>query len=443
MSPPSPPATQKPPGFTERLRNAGILPTDDEDTRLSKSLLVFATGLVSVASALWLLVYWSMGPRLSSSLTLSFQVLLAGNLFVYLRWGQFEWFRLTQLALFLFFPFVAQWSIGNFITGSGVILWGLLAPIGAVLCMGARESTPWFFAYLFLTGLTGFFDYYLADFGTAATAPIPVRISVVFFVLNFATLSTIVFALLRYSVSQKRQAQRRLQLAHTALVEEQERSERLLLNILPAPVARRLKDSNETIADGFPEVTVMFADIVNFTRIAGDMSAESVFRMLNGVFSRFDELAESLGLEKIKTIGDAYMVAGGLNGDPRAAPEAVARLALGMGEAAASFQIEPPIRLRIGICTGPVVAGVVGRKKFIYDLWGDTVNIASRLSSEGHPGGILCDARTRELLGQSFEFASETTLELKGKGPLRVSRLLGPGSTVSVPTPVSSVAGAG
>ena len=412
------------PGFRDRLRNAGVLPSDDEDTRLSKSLLVLATGLVSVASALWLLIYWSMGPKLSSTLTLLFQVLLAVNLLVYFKTGRFEWFRISQLALFMFFPFVAQWSIGNFITASGLILWGLLAPIGAALCMGGRESTPWFFAYLFLTGLTGFFDYYLADFDPGAAAEIPIRTSVVFFVLNFATISIIVFTLLRYSISQKRDAQNRLEDAHRQLVAEQDRSERLLLNILPAPIARRLKDSDETIADGFAEVTVMFADIVNFTSIASKMSAEEVFRMLNGVFSRFDDLAESLGLEKIKTIGDAYMVAGGLNNVQPDAPHAIARLALAMGRAAEDPQLDQRLRLRIGICTGPVVAGVVGHRKFIYDLWGDTVNIASRLSSEGSPGGILCDARSHQQLCRDFRFEPSQTLTLKGKGPLEVFRLL-------------------
>ncbi|MCB1890005.1 MAG: adenylate/guanylate cyclase domain-containing protein [Rhodocyclaceae bacterium] len=412
--------------YSARLRNAGILPTDDDDTRLSKSLLVFATGLVSVAAGLWLLIYWSMGPRLSSTLTLTFQLLLAANLALYLKSGHFAWFRLTQLALFLFFPFVAQWSIGNFITGSGLILWGLLAPIGAALCMGARESTPWFFAYLFLTGLTGFFDYYLAELASPEAAQIPIRTSVVFFVLNFATISIIVYALLRFSIGQKRIAEDRLRQAHTDLLEEQARSERLLLNILPAPIARRLKDSNETIADGFPEVTVMFADIVNFTQLAGDMTAQQVFRMLNGVFSRFDELADEQGLEKIKTIGDAYMVAGGLSQGQSDAPAAIARLALAMGDAARACDAHPEVALRIGICTGPVVAGVVGRKKFIYDLWGDTVNIASRLSSEGKPGGILCDARTRTLLAQSFRFDSPEVVSLKGKGPVTISRLLGP-----------------
>lgn len=426
MTPPGPPGTSH--GFAERIRNAGIRPDDDEDTRLSKSLLVFATGLVSIASALWLLIYWVMGPRLSSTLTLGFQLLLAANLAFYLHSGRFEWFRLSQLALLLFFPFVAQWSIGNFITGSGLILWGLLAPIGAVLCMGGRESTPWFFAYLFLTGLTGFFDYYLAEFSAGGPTEIPIRTSVVFFALNFATISAIVFALLRHANAQRQEARERLREAHRQLVAEQDRSERLLLNILPAPVARRLKDSNETIADGFAEVTVMFADIVNFTRIAGDMTADAVFRMLNRVFSRFDDLAEAQGLEKIKTIGDAYMVAGGLDRDHPGAAAAIARLALAMGAAATGQNGEPSLRLRVGICTGPVVAGVVGHKKFIYDLWGDTVNIASRLSSEGSPGGILCDARTEALLREEFRFASPELLNLKGKGPVEVYRLLGPQS---------------
>ena len=414
--------------FIQKLRSAGISSADDENTRLSKSLLVLATGLVSIASVVWLLLYWSIGPRFSSTLPFLFQLLLAGNLALYVKTGQFEWFRASQLALLLFFPFVAQWSIGNFITASGLILWGLLAPIGAVLCMGSRESMPWFFAYIFLTALTGFFDYYLADFNPVGAPEIATRTSVVFFVLNFATISAIVFAMLRFAVSERDRAQKRQAEAHRLLQAEQGRSERLLLNILPAPIARRLKDSDQTIADGFSEVTVMFADIVNFTQIASDMSAERVFSMLNDVFSRFDALAESLGLEKIKTIGDAYMVAGGLN---REVPDAccrIARLALAMQQAIGERDCEktPPLALRIGIGTGPVVAGVVGRKKFIYDLWGDTVNIASRLTSEGQPGLIQCDERSYRQLEGHFGFDLPVVLTLKGKGKVRVYRLAGP-----------------
>lgn len=414
------------PTFRQRLQAAGVEPGDSEATRLSKVLLVFATGLVCVASGVWLLLYWLIGPQLPSTLPFLYQLVLAANLGFYIATGRFDWFRMSQLALFLFFPFIAQWSMGNFITASGLILWGLLAPIGAVLCLGTREATPWFLAYLFLIGLTGFFDYYLADFSPQAASPISIRTSVVFFALNFAAISCMVFALLRFAIREKRLAQERLQETHRLLAIEQERSERLLLNILPGPVARRLKDSDQTIADGFAEVSVMFADIVNFTRLASGMSAEQVFSMLNAVFSRFDQLAEARGLEKIKTIGDAYMVAGGLNAGCATPAAAIADLALDMRDAAKDFPAQGlALELRIGIGTGPVVAGVVGRKKFIYDLWGDTVNLASRLTTDGHPSVIQCDARTRELLAADFRFDRPQWVPLKGKGEVEVYRLLG------------------
>lgn len=414
------------PGFRERLRAAGVTPEDSEETRLSKTLLVFATGLVCVASGLWLLLYWLIGPQLPSTLPFLYQLVLAANLAFFIATNRFDWFRLSQLALFLFFPFIAQWSMGNFITASGLILWGLLAPIGAVLCLGTRESAPWFLAYLFLIALTGFFDYYLADFTPQAASPISIRTSVVFFALNFAAISTMVFALLRFAIREKRLAQDRLEETHRLLAIEQERSERLLLNILPGPVAQRLKDEEQTIADGFAEVSVMFADIVSFTKLASGMSAEQVFAMLNAVFSRFDQLAESHGLEKIKTIGDAYMVAGGLNAGCAAPAAAIASLALDMRDAVKDFPAQGlPLELRIGIGTGPVVAGVVGRKKFIYDLWGDTVNLASRLTTDGHPSAIQCDARTHSLLAADFHFDRPLLVHLKGKGEVEVYRLLG------------------
>ncbi|MDY0014232.1 MAG: adenylate/guanylate cyclase domain-containing protein [Rhodocyclaceae bacterium] len=420
-----PQAPQHRPAFLARLRAAGVSPQDPDDVRLSKTLMVFATGLMCLVSGLWLLLYWLMGPRLPSTLSFFYQLLLATNLAFFILTDRFDWFRISQLALFLFFPFVAQWSLGNFITASGLILWGLLAPIGALLCLGTREAVPWFLAYLFLTALTGFFDFYLADFTPQAASPVSIRTSVVFFAINFAAISGIVFALLHFAIREKRHAQQRLEEAHHLLQQEQDRSERLLLNILPAPVAKRLKDSNQTIADGFAEVTVMFADIVNFTHLASGMSAQQVFAMLNEVFSRFDELAEKFGLEKIKTIGDAYMVAGGLNAGNPAPAAAIADLALAMGEAARAVPVAgQALELRIGIGTGPVVAGVVGKKKFIYDLWGDTVNLASRLTSDGQPGAIQCDARSFELLADSHLFAPPLESPIKGKGAVTIHRLL-------------------
>lgn len=417
--------------FISRLRTGGILPDDSDDLKLNKSLLVLATGLVCVASTLWLAIYWSMGPRLSATLPFAYQLLLAANLGVYLYSGNFRMFRITQLGFFLFAPFVAQWAIGNFITASGILLWGLLAPIGAILCIGARESLAWFFAYAFLVGLTGFFDWYLADATTYRNALVPVETSVVFFALNFLAVSSIVFMLLRFAIDQKQIIARRLAEAHTLLEQEQERSERLLLNILPEPVAYRLKQNEKNIADGFADVTVMFADIVNFTQVAAGMTPAQVFSMLNRVFSRFDEQAEARALEKIKTIGDAYMVAGGLHPDCSADgtdyTAAIADLALEMRDWLRNQTTGTGVLLdlRIGIGTGPVVAGVVGKKKFIYDLWGDTVNLASRITTEGVPGMVQVDTATYLRLRSRYDFHEPQTIYLKGKGDTVVYRLIG------------------
>lgn len=409
------------------LGSAGFGPDDDDETRLKKSLLVFATGLVSVGSMLWLLLYWWLGPKFSSTLPLIFQALLVTNLIVFLRTGNFVFFRFSQLALFLFSPFVVQWTIGTFITASGISLWGLLAPIGALLFFGVRESLAWFVAYIVFTALSGFFDYYLADAVVPVSAQVPARVSVFFFALNFASVSTIVYLLLRFAIDEREKARIQLEATHRLLLDEQERSERLLLNILPGPVADRLKHEDQTIADGFADVTVMFVDIVNFTHLAEGLSPQEVFSMLNRVFSAFDELAERFGLEKIKTIGDAYMVAGGLNSGTADYTAAMAGLALAMRDLLRrDFNVNNlHVDVRVGIGTGPVVAGVVGKKKFIYDLWGDTVNLASRLTSEGAPGSIQADEATRQRLAGRFTFDGPDYVELKGKGRTPVYRLSG------------------
>ena len=212
-----------------------------------------------------------------------------------------------------------------------------------------------------------------------------------------------------------------------ALALEREESERLLLNVLPAPIAARLKQSDEVIADGFPEVTVLFADIVDFTRRSERIAPEQVVQVLNELFSVFDQLAERQGLEKIKTIGDAYMVAGGLP-DPRPDhAEAVAEMALAMREEVArrSDPSGEPLAVRVGVDTGPVVAGVIGRSKFIYDLWGDTVNTASRMESHGVAGCIQVTARTYRRLKNGYRFERRGSITVKGKGELVTYFLLG------------------
>ena len=423
----SPESSDAAPRFYERLRHAGIEPDDSKETRLNKSLLMLATGLVSVAIMVWVTIYSVLGPKFSATIPFAFQILLAGNMLAYIKWRNFDFFRISQLGLFLFLPFFAEWSGGTIISTSGILLWALLAPVGAILCIGVSESVGWFIAWVVLTALSGAADYYLADVAITPKSPVPIRTTITFFALNFISISTIIYMLLRMSIAEKRKMQESLEEAHRQVKIEQERSERLLLNILPGPVAERLKNSSKTIADGFADVTVMFADIVNFTQVAANMSPSQVFSMLNRIFSAFDELAEQYGLEKIKTIGDAYMVAGGLNEDIADYSAAIADMAVSMRDLLRrDFVVNSAhLEVRIGIGTGPIVAGVLGKKKFIYDLWGDTVNIASRITSEGVPGMIQCDTMTYHRLAASFDFYEPQTIYLKGKGNMTVYRLIG------------------
>lgn len=409
-----------------RLRNAGVVAGDSDEIRLKKTVLIFSCGLMIAAAAIWLALYKALGLTVSASLPVAFQFASFAVLVYYLFSLDFNVFRAVQLGLFLFVPFVVQWSIGNFVSASGMVLWGLLAPVGAVVLYSARESIPWFVAYIVLTLATGYVDYELAWLPPKGPK-VPLSTSVVFFALNFSAMSTLVYALLRFSFSEREKSRSRLEEAHSGLREEQSRSEKLLLNVLPAPIADRLKRLESPIADGHSEVTVMFADIVSFTRMASTLEPAHIFSLLNRLFSDFDSLAEKHDLEKIKTIGDAYMVAGGLGTESVEHCASIAELALEMRDLTTrEYEVNgEPLRLRIGIATGPVVAGVVGTKKFIYDLWGDTVNIASRLTSESEPGMIQVDERSHFLLSTTFDFGAPRTLNLKGKGYTTVFELTG------------------
>jgi class 3 adenylate cyclase len=206
-------------------------------------------------------------------------------------------------------------------------------------------------------------------------------------------------------------------------VKERERlareNERLLLNILPEPIARRLREGEQLIADRFDDVTLMFADIVEFTRLSASMSPTDLVRALNEVFTVFDELVDKYGLEKVKTIGDAYMVVGGMLEDSDDHTARVAGMALDLADAVGRIDaaLRLGVRFRIGINCGPVVAGVIGTKKFIYDIWGDTVNLASRMESLGTPGRIQVTHAVAERLAGSFMFEARGLIDVKGKGP--------------------------
>jgi adenylate cyclase len=238
------------------------------------------------------------------------------------------------------------------------------------------------------------------------------------------------FLVFRPAVQKLQDAMSKLGVALYDTQVAQEQSENLLLNILPQAIAQRLKKNHNSgnnlaastlIADGYSDVTVMFADIVGFTDLSGRIPPKKLVDLLNQIFSRFDLLAETYHLEKIKTIGDAYMVVGGLPQPRSDHAIAIASMALDMIDAIAQFNLDTgeSFQIRIGINSGAVVAGVIGIKKFIYDLWGDTVNIASRMESHGVPGRVHVSAATFELLSGSFLLEERGTISVKGKGEMQ------------------------
>ncbi len=398
---------------------------ETQEDKLRQSLLIFAAAFMTFAVMLWLAIYWAMGVHFSSNVPLGYQAISVASMLHFIKTRNFAVFRFVQLSLFLFAPFIMQWSMGSSVTSSGVTLWALLAPIGALVVSTWRESIPWFFAYMVMTVLSGFFDYFL---GSTGSMGIPIDTIGLFFAMNFAAMSSILYFLVRHFVIETEKIKEQLNQQHTLLAEEQKRSERVLFNVLPSQIAQRLKTKEGLIADGYADVTVMFADLVNFTQLTEQMSPEQMVGLLNTVFSGFDELSEKYGLEKIKTIGDAYMVVGGISRERPDYAADVANMAMEINEYVSKQPqlVKRNLGVHIGIATGPVVAGVIGTKRFIYDLWGDTVNVASRLTNDATHGVILTDKLTYNRLRHDYLFGPPTVLNLKGKGEMTCYRLIGP-----------------
>ena len=379
--------------------------------------------MMASLSCVWVATYAALGLWVSAAIPFAYQLASALSIWVFARTRRYLLFRRSQLWLSLMLPFVLQWSLGGFRTASAVCLWGFTAPVGALLFVGARPAVRWFVAFAGLLVISGVIDPFLA-----ARAPdIPTGVVVTFFVLNIMGPTTVAYVLLQYFVRARERALTDLADQHRALELEQAKSERLLLNVLPEPVARRLKDNGDIIAEASSGVTVLFADLVGFTELSERLSASEVVALLDRVFAGWDALAARHGVEKIKTIGDAYMVAAGIPLPRGDHAEAIADMALAMGPELERSAIVNgvPLTARIGIDTGPVVAGVIGRAKFIYDLWGDTVNTASRMESHGIPGTIQVTERAYERLRGRYELRRRGSVDVKGKGRMTTYRLLG------------------
>jgi adenylate cyclase len=388
-----------------------------EDRRLRASVLRLSACTMALLSVVWVGTYAAMGLWLSAALPFVYQAVSAVGILGFDRTGRDRMLRTSQLWMSLLLPFALQWSLGGFGHGSAVSLWAFTAPLGALLIVGPREAAPWFAGFGALVAGSGAMEGALS----AAAPRVSGSAVAAFFVLNVLGVTATAFVLLQHVVRARERAL-------TGLEIERAMSERLLLNVLPPSVAKRLKQSEEVIADSFPEATVLFADIVGFTPFTQGLAPAEVVRLLDRVFARWDSLAARHGVEKIKTIGDSYMAAAGLPTARADHAEAVADMALEMGRELQRCLSagDPTLEVRIGIATGPVVAGVIGRAKFAYDLWGHTVNMASRMESHGLAGAVQVTERAYEILRPRYDLCPRGTIDIKGIGPTRTYLLLGP-----------------
>lgn len=388
-----------------RITRIGSAPGDGEELKLQKSLLVICSIPFIISGFAWGIMYILFGEKQSALIPLLYSVFSLSSLYYFSKSCKFPVYRFSQLLLILLLPFALMISLGGFVNGSVVIIWSLISPLGAML-FDKRENAPrWLMAFVILVLLSVILQPWIRARNNLTETQINL-----FFVINLAAVGGIIFLMVYYFVGKKNffQAQ----------------SETLLLNILPKEIADELKAYGTAEPRQFEQVTVMFTDFKNFSNIAEKLSPAELVSEINTIFKAFDRIIGRYGIEKIKTIGDAYMCAGGIPVPNKTHYFDVVSAAMEIqqyidqhitenaGAGKESFEI------RIGIHTGPVVAGIVGEKKFAYDIWGDTVNTASRMESSGVAGKINISGTTYELVKDNFNCIYRGKIHAKNKGEI-------------------------
>lgn len=391
---------------------------DTDDVKLHKALLVFSTLSTSFAGIIWGLFYFYFDEWIAGLLPFMYGITCYLILGLYLK--QPHWYQqlfILQRIIILITPFLLFLSLGGYVNSSAVIIWGLIAPFITTLLPDAAKDKQWFLAFLILLIIGT-----LAQPWLPTSNNLPEPFVLILFSLNILGMALITFILFQYFVD-KRDEIRLL------LNQEQIRSEKLLLNVLPAKIAQELKQKGESKAELFNSVTVLFADIVGFTKLSSEINPEVMLSLLNEIFSAFDTMTINYNVEKIRTIGDSYMVAGGAPTPRKDHAQVICSLAIDMMNFLQSFHnkndLTNQINFRMGINTGTAIGGIVGTTKFHYDLWGDSVNIASRMESHGVSGKIQITENTYELIKDTFSCESRGIIDIKGKGEMKTYFLTG------------------
>ena len=393
-------------GLVDRLGRIGAASTDGDDLGVRKRFLVLCSIFVLPPGVIWGLTYVAFAEPVAGAIPLGYSVVSAVAIIAFALTRNFAAFRTTELLLILLLPFLLQFALGGFVPSSAVIIWAMLCPFGALVFGDLRSAFRWFAAFVALVVIS-------AGLQSRATNNLPPALVTGFFVLNVTVVATIVFVLLATFVRQ--------------IAREHARAESLLLNILPASIARQLKRAPGVIADPYPEATILFADAVNSTPLTSSLAPRAMVALLDEYIGRFDELARRHGAEKIRTIGDNWM---GVVGVPIAHSDHASRaasLALDMLEFVNERRGrgDTCLEFRIGINSGPVVGGVIGRDKFVFDIWGDAVNVAARMESTSVVGRIQVGPGSYPLLKNAFALEPRGVISVKGKGEVETWFLLG------------------
>lgn len=385
-----------------------------ERTHIARRSFVLGTVIYGFLGIVWGSIYLALDLTLPAMIPLGYVGFAAVVMLMYWVTGRFALARTAILVAWLVLPLLLQLSLGGFTSGSAVVLWSLAAPVGS-LFVCPREFGLWTGGFVGVLAVA-----FWAEPSVQPPPELTSDVTSVFFALNLAGVGVAVVLIVRDFL-------RRLQSAQEELEDEKARSDALLLNVLPASIAERLKGGEETIADRLDDVTIVFADLVGFTSMTTGPSANEIVTLLDGLVAKFDRLVEVHGMEKIRTAGDGYMAVAGA---PEPSEDHVAMAAsLAIDILEETHRHTGPsgetLEIRVGIDCGPVVAGVIGLKKFVYDVWGDPVNTASRMESHGVPGRIQVTDRVRERLADSFQFEDRGTIDIKGKGQMRTFFLVG------------------
>jgi guanylate cyclase len=392
----------------DRIIGLADEPGDDDDLRLRKRVMVIA-GYVLVVAPLQLPVL-GQGLWLGWLVAATMPPFSALNLYLLARSRRFERYVHVLILLVLAFSAGIEVLLGGLGGSSAALVFAFLGPVLALLGLGPRRATAWFVAFTAVVIGVIMLDPPVSS--RIPAQPYPMRL--VWYGANLLVPLGFTFALLRYTDVRRRRAEAR--------------SQELLTNAIPPTIAARLRRGEERIAESYQETTVLFADLAGFTPWVSRTDPAEVVSFLDTLFTRFDELAAQAGVEKIKTVGDEYMAAVGTP-EPRADHASVAvRFALSMLDAVEEACRGPgvPLQLRIGLASGPVVGGVIGQRRMLFDLWGDTVNIASRMQSSGVPGRIHVAPVTWALLGDEHTFEAREPVEVKGLGRMTTYLLVAP-----------------